>query len=736
MLIPPSKPRYAAHTPNQAGEWHVLKDHLINTARRCESFLPFPTTRVIAYRAGLLHDLGKSPFSFQDYLWELWQAEQEGCTPPAQGPPHAVPGAVLARDVSHPLCFAIAGHHAGLHDMPQLLKRLHDVEQDLKPEELKRLAIEELGLSPDSFKPLSLSWPQGKRRLEFSIRMLFSALVDADWLDTEEHFHPQLAKMRAQSIDLSTLARLLEAHIEQLSEKGIAARSERERRLAAVRQEVYEAGLTAAGSRPGAFRLTVPTGGGKTLSGMAFALKHAVHNGLERVIVAIPYTSIIEQTASVYREVFGDDVVLEHHSGVYFDDEHETGVRLKLAGENWDMPVVVTTTVQLFESMFSCKPSKCRKLHNLARSVIVLDEVQTLPVELLDPIVDGLKALIEDYGTSVVFCTATQPVLSGDGGPATAFPPESVTEIVPQYPRHFQLLKRVDYQVLDDPLDWDELASMIAAREQVLVVLNSRVDALNLLDALTSGDTPSDESGLYHLSTLLCGAHRRSVLAEVKDRLGNGLPCRLISTQVVEAGVDLDFPVVMRAIGPLDRIVQAAGRCNREGERESGEVIVFTPADEHKPRGPYAAGIDEARILLGESVDLHDPSTFERYFRNLYMDCETDKCKVQKSREEYRFRETAARFRMIREDTVPVVVPYGNYETALTTVLRSPSQCSAWRELQPYIVSLYEMQYRIACDQGLIGTIDERIPVGLWSGVYDSLRGVAQMRRDPADLIA
>ncbi len=322
-------------------------------------------------------------------------------------------------------------------------------------------------------------------------------------------------------------------------------------------------------------------------------MPHAIHHYLDQVIVAIPYTSIIEQTADVYRGIFGeeDGLVLEHHSAVVVDDQENSPVTAqqawpRLASQNWDAPVVVTTTVQLFESLFANRPGRCRKLHNLARSVIVLDEVQTLPPDLLEPILDVLRQLVAHYGTTVVLSTATQPAL--DESPYLHGLP-NVQEIIPTPERYFQKMQRVHYEVpaASQRWTWLEVAERLRSERQALAIVNTKGDAMALLDALGN-------QAALHLSTLMCGAHRRATLEEVRRRLKEGDPCLLVSTQVVEAGVDLDFPVVLRAVGPLDRIVQAAGRCNREGRLEAGQVIVFNPTEGGVPRGAYRAGYDLA----------------------------------------------------------------------------------------------------------------------------------------------
>jgi CRISPR-associated endonuclease/helicase Cas3 len=490
--------------------------------------------------------------------------------------------------------------------------------------------------------------------------------------------------------------------------------------------------VSAADQPPGIYRLAVPTGGGKTRSSLAFGLHHAIKHDLSRVIVAIPYTSIIDQTAGDYRAILGDKAVLEHHSAVVLEDEEtpET-LRVRLASQNWDAPVVVTTTVQLFESLFANRPSRCRKLHNIANSVLILDEAQTLPIHLLGPILDVLQELVDNYKVTVVLCTATQPAFEGESQYLKGL--KEVRDIVPDPGRYFRELKRVTYDIIPERWDWVRVADEMKSCSQSLAIVNTRKDALALLDALEDPDA-------LHLSTLLCGAHRRKVLEDdVKQRLRNDASCRLVSTQVVEAGVDLDFPLVLRAMGPLDRIVQAAGRCNREGRMaQPGRVIVFDPQEGSAPRGAYKTAMAEAEIILKQpGVDLHNPEVFEDYFQRLYQDVDTDKKNVQALREKLDFPEVAKRFRMIEKNTTPVIVNYGSgkaleliNEAKYTGVVSK----HLWRRLQPFAVNLYEYKFKQCQAKGLV---EEVIPgVWLWKGAYDKVRGIRDIIRDPADLIA
>ena len=504
-----------------------------------------------------------------------------------------------------------------------------------------------------------------------------------------------------------------------------------------VRKEVYDLCEKAATANQGVYRMTVPTGGGKTRSGLAFALKHAVCNRLDRVIFAIPYTSIIDQTAREYRKIFGIDAVLEHHSQVTIpanENQDALHIASRLATENWDAPLIVTTTVQLFESLFSNRPGKVRKLHNIVRSVIVLDEVQTLPPELLAPTLDVLKELVERYSVSVVLCTATQPAFE-DSHYLRPFHGMPIHEIVPKrvYDKHFRRLERVNYYRKKEPVSWQQLTDELSTEEQVMVVLNTRKDALSLIETFGG-----DREDVFHLSTLLCGIHRKLVLREVKRRLRHGLPVRLISTQVIEAGVDIDFPVVYRAIGPLDRIVQAAGRCNREGrlpQEQKGRVIIFEPSEGRTPRGPYKTGIEKAKLLLMPPCDvaeLHNPELYRVYFEKLFGALDTDKRKIQSHREVLDYPSVDSEYRMIEQNTIPVVINFECASNRLKEWRYHPCR-RTWQRLQPLLVNIFDYEARPLKAEGWLEPISEGLCLSL--GRYDRLKGLVPAIYDPSDLI-
>jgi len=766
---------FYAHTPpkDDPDRWHLLRCHLEEVARiAAESAAAFGAQELARW-AGWLHDIGKFNSDFQNYLKECYEADQQGGKVGRKGPPHAIYGAIeaMAKDESF-LPFVIACHHGGLPNSADLKARLH-------PNAAKREAGREIepvlkiarSFLPDI--PCEIPFPawideisdpsQQALACEFFLRMLFSCLIDADRLDTERHKNPERAEQRAKPVEPQIIWPELWRRFEREHARLTANAAATD--VNAVRKEVYEACVRCGEEEQGIFRLTVPTGGGKTLSSLAFALRHACKHGLDRIIVAIPYTSIIDQTADIYRRILGAEYVLEHHSALAIPEnpdeaQQEAEMRRQLASENWDVPIVVTTTVQLFESLFSDRTSRCRKLHNIARSVLILDEVQTLPLPLLEPLVSAIQELADHYHVSPVLCTATQPAFAEAESRLTGL--KEVREIVPEYRDHFQRLRRVEYYALGpneavpitpgcassgvqlEPIDWNRLADRIRAHPQSLTVVNSRKDALALLDALGC----DKDACVFHLSTLLCGAHRRDVLAAIRRRLDPtaGEPCTLISTQVVECGVDIDFPVVFRAVAPLDRVAQSAGRCNRENRRsQPGMVYLFKPEQGKTPSRAYRTGMTEAERLLDlPDTDLHDPDLYLRYFRILYDDLDPDAKKVQNERSRFNFETVARVVRLIEDDTVAVVVRYDaeriddydaeRIDDLLEEVRRAGSvPAEVWRAFQPYTVSLYRRDFDHARNAGSILEVAEGLYV--WHGPYDRLRGIAAVMVDPADLI-
>lgn len=738
------KKEFIAHTPSKEcpDKWHLLIEHLLETAKTASIFGKFFGYKNAGFVLGLFHDLGKVNPKFQEYLI----ACEKGLK--AIKTTHSIQGSsflwkLLLKQNPDNLSLSMCsfGHHGGLDSQHKVITqngKLYEWWNDKENDPLKKLMQEFLKnftlVTPEKL-------PNNELKLELLLRMLFSSLVDADFLDTERHFSVTKSILRTNSVRPVDLWPIFRA--KQLKMMW----DNRRDKLNKVRNKIYYSCLKEAENPPGVFRLTVPTGGGKTLSGMAFALKHSVVNkthGFQRIIITLPYTSIIDQNAKVYREIFGENFVLEHQSQVEVkeeDDQDENYLRQRLASENWDYPIIVTTTVQLFESLFNNKPSRCRKLHNIAKSILILDEIQTLPPELVEPTMDALRTLVDDFGVTLVLSTATQPAF--DKTPyLNAFIGMNITEIVPEYKIYFDKLKRVEYTPLKEYNSLNELADEIAQQEnsQSLTILNTRKHALKLLEILRERKV----DGLYHLSTLLCGAHRKKILKEVTDKLNSSdiTPIRLISTQVVEAGVDLDFPVVFRAIAPLDRIVQAAGRCNRNDKRKTkGKVIIFNFQQQRSPSQTYKLGIENAVILLkrNKPEKLHDPDLYTEFFQMLFRDVKLDKHNIQSYRKELDFPVVSEKYKLI-EDTVPVVIlTYDNNEgeKRLQKYLEKPSR-ETWRALMPYIVNLHYYDTQKEDIKDCIVPVEEtKTNLFKWIGTYDDKthRGIRDIVRDPADLI-
>ena len=648
------------------------------------------------------------------------------------GPDHKCAGALLAEEA----CLDIVGwlihaHHGGLRDRQEFRGWLEEKRALSGPDkalQALRSKMPDLTRNPAPGFPAHVQ--KNPMAAEFFLRMTYSALVDADSLDTGSHMLGGAPPERGSGV---TLAELWGRYQAFLAGEPAAPDTDVNR----VRREVHEACLRAAGAPPGVFRLSVPTGGGKTRSAVAFALRHGIEHGMRRIIVAVPFTTVTQQTAEVYRCIFenGNEgtghVVLEHHSaaaeaadGISDNEGPEVeAVWRRLAAENWDAPVVVTTTVQLFESLFSNRRGKTRKLHNLAGSVIVLDEAQALPAGLLASILDGLRQLTEHYGASVVLSTATQPAFDLVDG----FRDFPAREIVPGHARHFEALKRVEYDFskAGEPNEWADAAAWMREARSVLAIVNTKRHAMELLDALGDPD-------VLHLSTLLCRAHRGEVLEEIERRLSAGEPCRVVSTQVVEAGVDLDFATVLRAEAPLDAVIQAVGRCNREGRLGGlGRVVVFRPPDDASPPGVYESGRDIARVVRRfPDFDPNDPKWVRRYFELLLETAvDTDQKQVQRARENLDFPAVADRFRMIDDDACDVIVDYPERDAPkidrLVEQLRARERPTReiLRALQPHMVSLYRREYDKRLRERFI---EELLPgVGRWPrGYYHPVRGV------------
>jgi len=700
---------------NEQGEWvtHPLDLHLRDVAVLSGQFAQAFGSEKWAVLAGLWHDLGKYRPRFQRYIRRASGYDPDAhIKGEADKAPHSTAGALWAKDnlgvPGHVLSYLIAGHHAGLYDWdPDLAYRL--ARQDSRDELSESLAAapaSDILAVGDNLQPDLRTIPGGKQGFALWVRMLFSCLVDADFLDTERFMDENKWACRAVYPAIGELLQCFDTHMEAMA--TTLAEQGRLSPVNSLRADILGQCRAKALEAPGLFSLTVPTGGGKTLASMAFALRHAQQYGKHRVIFVIPYTSIIEQTADVFRKVFQAleiDPVIEHHSNAEADPNEETS-KSRLACENWDAPIIVTTNVQFFESLFAARTSRCRKLHNLVNSVVVLDEAQLLPPEFLQPILDVLNLLARHYGVTAVLSTATQPALSTReyfDSQKNMHGLENVRELMAGGPfilmpdDLYDALKRVEVHLPDDmhePISWESLAIDLQAADSVLCIVNRRKDARELFKLMPEGT--------LHLSALMCGAHRSDVIQAIKLRLKAGKPTQVISTQLVEAGVDLDFPVVYRALAGLDSIAQAAGRCNREGVLETGNVVVFIPP-QASPAGLLRKGENACRAVLhGCDGDPLTRTLFAQYFEKLYYACDLDAERigelltVDPDTLAIGFRSAAEKFRLIQdEDTLSVVVRYrgpdGTDDTVdgLLRLLRKDGP-ARWllRKLQRYTVTV------------------------------------------------
>lgn len=698
--------RFAHSLPGRSSdEWETLAEHLeavaASAALHAQAFGLAGAGRAL----GLLHDIGKVA---REYLAYISAPPEDG----RKGPDHSTAGAREALKLYGPgmgrmLAYAIAGHHAGLADPESLNRRLSEVDYEIRNYDGWRDHAGDPPLASELLpqRALKMSGEAGFASF-FLTRMLFSALVDADFLATEAFY------ARANKEDPGRGGHLSIAVLRDRLRNCMARKQAdaTDTPVNVLRRKILDHAVSKAELEPGLFTLTVPTGGGKTLTSLSFALEHAARHGMRRVIHVIPYTAIIEQTAQVFRAALGTEHdVLEHHATFDWegraepdDDEGRAGLKkLKKASENWDAPIVVTTAVQFYESLFASRASRCRKLHNLAGSVIVLDEAQTLPPHLVRPCLAAIDELARNYGASVVVCTATQPAWRKmdqalPGGLGLDIGPER--ELAPDPASLYRQLRRVSVEVQGATTD-DAIVARFTEQAQILGIVNTRNHAWTLFEGIR------DLPGAVHLSTLMCPLHRRRVLEDVKARLEGGLPVRLVATSLIEAGVDIDFPEVWRAATGLDSVAQAAGRCNREGNLESGRVVVFTPAEAKTPQNQKIYQQALHHVARAGHNDLLGLAANRDYFEEVYFQkgagaldaLEIDgapgvmrSVRAGADKMNFRFRSIAEAFRLIEDVMEPVVVPYDDRARAILAVLKTVDRPLArhLRGLQPYVVSI------------------------------------------------
>lgn len=724
-----------AHTlPNApCKDWEPLETHLAEVGSRAAQFADAFGAREWGEILGRCHDLGKYSLEFQRYLLRTSDPDAGAQEGSGRRVDHSTYGARHVRDVigkhrGQMLAYCIAGHHAGLADYSSdnevaqggtLRTRL----------DRTRYSIPDVTCPAPQLEAPTLKLAVGANGLSgfqvsFFVRMIFSCLIDADRLATERFCDSARGDDRdRRRPSILQLKVSLDGFLEQKQATSAATAVNR------VRASVLKDCRRSAELSPGFFSLNVPTGGGKTYSSLSFALHHALRYDLRRVVVAIPFTSIIEQTADAYRVALGslaERGIIEHHTNI--QPAHDTRSN-QFGAENWDAPLVVTTNVQFFESLFASATSPCRKLHRLAHSVIVLDEAQTIPVDLLKPALEALKELVLNYGCSIVLCTATQPAL--ERRPDFELGIENVRHIIASPEPLFSALKRTEVHY-EGTLSDQELSSRLAGGSAALCIVNTRAQAAHVFDLLRA---QADPKTCFHLSTWMCGTHRRRVLTAIRQRLQCGLPCRVVSTQLVEAGVDLDFPTVYRAAAGFDSIAQAAGRCNREGRLDLGHTYVFD-GEAMPPPGTLRDAAQTGKELVGKYPNPIAPEAIEAYFRLFYWsqkhrwdnhqvmpplaaDLRSPSLAIQ-------FREASARFKMIRDAQSPILVPYDSAAEGMWNALnRGNADYVSQRTLQPYLVSVHQQFLLKLQEKGLVMEHESGVWLLLNKTAYSDEKGLS-----------
>jgi len=711
--------KYIAHSLNVATNlFHYLNDHLKKTAQISSSFARNNCEDQILKYMGYTHDLGKYRDGFQKYLLGGGIRGSE---------PHSIYGAYLAYIRKVPIAsICIAGHHAGIPDSTDLSPRLRDEDVKKQTEELFNILLQDLGINFNNIDLTNSCVDENikaklkdKLTLETYIRFFFSCLVDADWLDTESHFNPDVSQSRiSKPLDINKMIDLLDKHISKFSVDGEINQLRNNAR-------VYANNL--ANKPVGFYSLNLPTGLGKTLCSVSWALRHAKTNNLKRIIIVLPYTSIIDQSAKLLKDIFGESEILEHHSNFEYTGNDEVNYDImKLSAENWDFPLIITTTVQFFESVFSNKPSKCRKVHNIADSVVIFDEVQTLPKDKFLPTITMIKNLKDVFNTSFLFCTATQPAFASRKEFKGI---DEIISLVDNPSQFFIKTKRVDYDYVNglEGIGFNELIKKINdMNESALVVFNLKKDTLNLFNQIQG-----NWNAKYHLSTGMCPKHRKEKIELIKNDLNDKNKKIIVcSTQLIEAGVDLDFPVVFRALAPLDSIIQSAGRCNREGKRENlGKVFIFKLLEQKYPDESYEIPSCETERFLktNDQTILHDHDSYTNYFVLLEHRIELDKLKIDEARSKKQFNEVSKHYKIIDKETKTIIVKYGT-GTELVEELEKKIFLTKddYRKLQLYSIQLYQNQFEESLCLGLI----KKLSNGLftWIGEYKEDVGILYER--------
>lgn len=673
------------------------KDHSEQVANLSAKFAAEFGFAEYARVAALLHDKGKEQQGFQAYIKSV--SGYDSALRHYQRTPHAYVGALIAKQLfarEYPfLSPIIIAHHRGLYDWSEFLEKMNsEIPQDVKVDNISA----NLSIPVSAITDVS--------NIHHIIRVLFSSLVDADYLDTEAFMNREKSLLRGVKTSLSELLPKLINRLSKLREDS------EQTPLNKIRDDIQQLCRNAANKTTGFYSLSVPTGGGKTLSSLLWGMLHAIKNNKKRIIIAIPYTSIITQTAEILRDIFGAENVLEHHSALdnsKFPDDTES-LRATLATENWDYPIIVTTNVQLFESIYSNKPSACRKLHNICNSVLILDEVQVLPIDYLQPIIDSLKKYHQLFGVSVLFITASLPAFRSDildesfadrGAYLHGF--ESIEEIIPQDMKPYKLLQRAELHFDKEESSYQDIADRICKNNRALCIVNTRKDALNIFNCMP------DDTNTFHLSRMMCTAHISSVIKKVKKVLKEDVttPIKVISTQLIEAGVDIDFPVVFRQKSGLDSIIQAAGRCNREGSIK-GLAPVYIFKIENRISIGFIARSVYSLENIGVTHNWFAPEVMTQYFVQFYSRTETfDKIDIANKlyNTSPSFESASKDFKLIDDNVKTVIVNYMDSESLVAKIKEGGASYNIIKQLYQYSVNLRERDFNMLANNNIIEEI-------------------------------
>lgn len=713
---------YLGHINAEDNSEQLLKNHLMEVSQLSEIFAEEFGENEAGKFVGLYHDIGKYSQEFQKYIRHESNKKVD----------HSTAGARELFNIKSPLnllaAFCIAGHHSGIPDIGN-----SKIFENTGTTFFARVKCKEIPNYSEYSTEIEKPTTQNNSKLlplisreifsvMFYARMLFSCLVDADFLDTEK-FMSKGKFQRGNFYNLEVLKNIFDNYIEKnfLNENIARYNAPINQKRRQILKDCISKGDN---STENLISLTVPTGGGKTISSMAFALHNAIKNGRKKIIYVIPYTSIIEQNAKIFADIFGSENIIEHHSGAEYDDTESEENLKKLATENWDAPIIVTTNVQFFESLFSNRTSKCRKLHNIANSIIIFDEAQMIPTEFLKPCAKSINELTKYYNCTAVLCTATQPSLE-------KFFDGNITEICSNVEENYNFFRRTQINVLEEKFFVENLSEQLKKFSQVLCIVNKKKTAGKIFENLQG------EENIFYLSTNLCPVHRSKVLKEIKYCLEKNLPCRVISTSLVEAGVDLDFPCVYRELAGLDSIIQAAGRCNREGKFSKAEstVYVFKLADE-KIINSQKLRINSTNLVCEKYFsEIDSPPAIKYYFENLNK---LDGSKLDKfgilqlhEKKSMPFKEIAEKFKLINENTKSVFIPFDeNARQIEQRLLNGEISRTLLRKAGKYIVNVYREQYEKMLAAQKIKLINESLSVLIDLNLYDSNTGLNQNIED------